>query len=263
MRLFDSHCHISDEAFDENRDALIDEIRASSVALCTDVGSDLATSIKCAETAEKYDFVYAAAGCHPHEAKDFSEEQLAAVLELLTRPKVKALGEIGLDYHYDFSPRDVQQYWFAAQLSAAKEAGCPIIIHSREAEEDTMRILKESGVFGRNRVVIHCFSGSAELARQYVKLGADISLAGPVTFKNARRPVEVVQTVPLERLFVETDSPYMAPVPFRGQTNTPVHVEEVAKKFAEIKGVSLEEAAETTFRNACDFYSIVCPDGGR
>lgn len=263
MRLFDSHCHISDEAFDENRDALIDEIRASSVALCTDVGSDLATSIKCAETAEKYDFVYAAAGCHPHEAKDFSEEQLAAVLELLTRPKVKALGEIGLDYHYDFSPRDVQQYWFAAQLSAAKEAGCPIIIHSREAEEDTMRILKESGVFGRNRVVIHCFSGSAELARQYVKLGADISLAGPVTFKNARRPVEVVQTVPLERLFVETDSPYMAPVPFRGQTNTPVHVEEVAKKFAEIKGVSLEEVAETTFRNACDFYSIVCPDGGR
>ena len=119
-----------------------------------------------------------------------------------------------------------------------------------------MRILKDSGVFGRNRVVIHCFSGSAELARQYVKLGADISLAGPVTFKNARRPVEVVQTVPLERLFVETDSPYMAPVPFRGQTNTPVHVEEVAKKFAEIKGVSLEEVAETTFRNACDFYGI-------
>ena len=263
MRLFDSHCHISDEAFDENRDALIDEIRASSVALCTDVGSDLATSLKFAETAQNYDFVYAAAGCHPHEAKDFSEEQLAAVLELLTRPKVKALGEIGLDYHYDFSPRDVQQYWFAAQLSAAKEAGCPIIIHSREAEEDTMRILKESGVFGRNRVVIHCFSGSAELARQYVKLGADISLAGPVTFKNARKPVEVVQTVPLQHLFVETDSPYMAPVPFRGQTNTPVHVEEVAKKFAEIKGVSLEEVAETTFRNACDFYSIVCPDGGR
>ncbi|MBQ2218591.1 MAG: TatD family hydrolase, partial [Firmicutes bacterium] len=119
MRLFDSHCHISDEAFDENRDALIDEIRASSVALCTDVGSDLATSLKCAETAEKYDFVYAAAGCHPHEAKDFSEEQLAAILDLLKRPKVKALGEIGLDYHYDFSPRDVQQYWFAAQLAAA------------------------------------------------------------------------------------------------------------------------------------------------
>ena len=229
MRLFDSHCHISDEAFDENRDALIDEIRASSVALCTDVGSDLATSIKCAETAEQYDFVYAAAGCHPHEA---------------------------LDYHYDFSPRDVQQYWFAAQLSAAKEAGCPIIIHSREAEEDTMRILKDSGIFGRNRVVIHCFSGSAELARQYVKLGADISLAGPVTFKNARKPVEVVQTVPLEHLFVETDSPYMAPVPFRGQTNTPVHVEEVAKKFAEIKGLTLEEVAETTFRNACGFYGI-------
>ena len=256
MRLFDSHCHISDEAFDENRDALIDEIRASSVALCTDVGSDLATSLKCAETAEKYDFVYAAAGCHPHEAKDFSEEQLATVLELLKRPKVKALGEIGLDYHYDFSPRDVQQYWFAAQLSAAKEAGCPIVIHSREAEEDTMRILKDSGIFGRNRVVIHCFSGSAELARQYVKLGADISLAGPVTFKNARRPVDVVQTVPLERLFVETDSPYMAPVPFRGQTNTPVHVEEVAKKFAEIKGLTLEEVAETTFRNACGFYGI-------
>ena len=119
-----------------------------------------------------------------------------------------------------------------------------------------MRILKDSGIFGKNRVVIHCFSGSAELARQYVKLGADISLAGPVTFKNARKPVEVVQTVPLEHLFVETDSPYMAPVPFRGTTNTPVHVEEVAKKFAEIKGLTLEEVAETTFRNACDFYGI-------
>ena len=177
-------------------------------------------------------------------------------MALLKQPKVRALGEIGLDYHYDFSPRDVQQYWFAAQLSAAKKAGCPIIIHSREAEEDTMRILKDSGIFGRNRVVIHCFSGSAELARQYVKLGADISLAGPVTFKNARRPVEVVQTVPLEKLFVETDSPYMAPVPYRGTTNTPVHVEEVAKKFAEIKGLTLEEVAETTFRNACDFYGI-------
>ncbi len=256
MRLFDSHCHISDEAFDENRDALIDEIRASSVALCVDVGSDLKTSLQCAAQAEKTEFIYAAAGCHPHEAKDFSNAQMEQIFGLLAQPKVKAWGEIGLDYHYDFSPRDVQQYWFAAQLSAAKELGCPIIIHSREAEEDTMRILKDSGIFGRCRVVIHCFSGSAELARQYVKLGADISLAGPVTFKNARRPVEVVQTIPLERLFVETDSPYMAPVPFRGQTNTPVHVEEVAKKFAEIKGISLEEAAETTFRNACGFYGI-------
>ena len=147
MRLFDSHCHISDEAFDENRDAMIEEIRASSVALCTDVGSDLATSLKCAETAQKYGFVYAAAGCHPHEAKNFDEAQLEQILALLNLPKVKALGEIGLDYHYDFSPRDVQQYWFAAQLSAAKECGAPIIIHSREAEEDTMRILKDAGSF--------------------------------------------------------------------------------------------------------------------
>ena len=258
MRLFDSHCHISDETFDENRDALIEEIRASSVALCTDVGSDLATSLKCVETAETYDLVYAAAGCHPHEAKDFDEAQLARIRELLALPKVVAWGEIGLDYHYDFSPRDVQRYWFAAQLSAAKECGAPIIIHSREAEEDTMRILKDAGVFGRNRVVIHCFSGSAELARQYVKFGADISLAGPVTFKNARRPVEVVETVPLSHLFIETDAPYMAPVPYRGQTNSPVHVVEVARKFAEIKGVSLEEVAETTFRNACGFYGVEC-----
>jgi TatD DNase family protein len=256
MRLFDSHCHISDEAFDENRDALIDEIRASSVALCTDVGSDLATSLKCAETAEKYDFVYAAAGCHPHEAKDFSEEQLATVLELLKRPKVKALGEIGLDYHYDFSPRDVQQYWFAAQLSAAKEVGCPIVIHSREAEEDTMRILKDSGIFGRNRVVIHCFSGSAELARQYVKLGADISLAGPVTFKNARRPVEVVQTVPLEHLFVETDSPYMAPVPFRGQRCDSTMLTETAAVMAREKGVSYEEICRITAENAARLFGV-------
>lgn len=259
MRLFDSHCHISDEAFNENRDALIEEIRASHVVYCTDVGSDLKTSKDCVSCALKYDFVYAAAGCHPHEAKDFSEAQLEEIAGLLSHPKVKALGEIGLDYHYDFSPRDIQKKWFARQLETAKELGCPIIIHSREAEEDTLRILKESGVFGRNKVVIHCYSGSAELARQYVKLGAVISLAGPVTFKNARRPVEVVSAIPLEYLLVETDSPYMAPVPFRGQTNTPVHVEEVARKFAEIKNLDPEEVAETTFRNACSFYGIEVP----
>lgn len=256
MRLFDSHCHISDEAFDADRDALISSIRDSRVELCVDVGSDLASSEKCAETADKYDLVYAAAGCHPHEAKDFSEEKLESVVKLLERPKVKAFGEIGLDYHYDFSPREEQRYWFARQLEAAKEAGVPIIIHSREAEEDTLRILKESGVFGRNRVVLHCFSGGAELARRYVKLGADISIAGPVTFRNARRPVEVVRDTPMERLLIETDSPYMAPVPFRGQVNTPVLVEEIARKFAEIKGLTLEEVAEATYLNARDFFAI-------
>ena len=270
-KLFDSHAHITDPAFDECRTELIEEIRASELELLMDVGSDLATSLRCVEAAREYDFCYAVVGCHPHEAKDFSDGQLEEIRRLCGDPRVRAIGEIGLDYHYDFSPRDVQQYWFRRQLDLALELKMPIVIHEREASEDCMRILKESGAFGAERLAafpakpsglpdarvdIHCFSGSAETARQYVKLGASFGVDGPLTYKNNRKTVEVVETTDLEHLLIETDSPYLTPVPHRGETNKPVYVRLVAEKIAEIKGLSYEEVAEATFTNAKRFFDI-------
>lgn len=271
--LFDSHSHISDEAFDDDRDALIEEIRASGLKYCMDIGSSLKTSMECVESARKYDFCYAAVGVHPAEIEGLTESALYGCLEyFVTEPKVVAVGEIGLDYHYDDGPsKEDQIYWFEKQIKWALNYKAPIAIHSRDADEDTMETLKRCGAFSKERaaafppkpsgapdcrVLLHCFSGSAELARQYIKLGATVSLAGPVTFKNARKAVEVAQAVDLESLLIETDSPYMAPVPKRGERNKPTYVEYVARKIAEIKGISYEEAALSTMKNACRFYGI-------
>lgn len=275
--LFDSHCHISDERFSDCRDELIAEIEGSPIRFAADVGSNLKTSLDCAGNAEKYGFCYATCGYHPSELFDLDgpegKEIITRTLKLYEdNPKVVAIGEIGLDYHFDDAPsKEAQQYWFRYQLDEAIRLDAPVCIHSRDAEADTMTILKESGIFGKNRtsrfparpdgspdarVLLHCFSGSAETARQYVKLGATISLAGPVTFKNAHKAVEVARTVPLWSLLIETDCPYMAPVPMRGKTNKPTYVEYVARKIAEIKGISYEEAAMATLENACRFYGI-------
>jgi len=269
--LFDSHSHISDRRFDSNREALFREIRESELRFVMDVGSDLQSSLIAVKTAEANDFCYAVVGCHPHEARNFDDEQLLLVKGLAKRAKVKAIGEIGLDYHYDFSERDVQRYWFARQVQLANELEMPIVIHDREANEDVLRILKENGAFSDERksafplrpdgtkdarVLLHCYSGSAELAKQYVKLGATISIAGPVTFKNARKSVEVVEAVDLQHLLIETDSPYLAPEPHRGKTNKPVYVEFVARKIAEIKNTDYEIVGTQTCRNACRFFNI-------
>jgi TatD DNase family protein len=269
--LFDSHAHISDRRFDAHREELYKEIRESDLSYVMDVGSDLATSFAAVKTAEANSFCYAVVGCHPHEAKGMDEEQLVMLKNLAVKPKVKAIGEIGLDYHYDFSERDVQRYWFARQITMACELGMPIVIHDREAAEDVLRILKENGAFSSRRkagfpprpdgsadarVLLHCYSGSRDMAEQYVKLGATISIAGPVTFSSARKAVEVVEAVDLLHLLVETDAPYLAPEPFRGKTNRPVYVEYTARKVAEIKGISYEEAAMQTCRNACRFFGI-------
>ena len=271
--LFDSHSHISDSAFDEDREAFIEELRASRLRYCMDIGSSVKTSMECVESARKYDFCYATVGVHPSEIEGLTESSLYGCLEYyLTEPKVVAVGEIGLDYHYEDGPaREEQIYWFEKQIRWAIDYGAPICIHSREADEDTMETLKRCGAFSKKRagdfpprpgglpdcrVLLHCFSGSAELARQYVKLGATISLAGPVTFKNARKAVEVAQAVDIGDLLIETDSPYMAPVPKRGQRNKPVYVEYVAQKIAEIKGLSTDDVARTTMKNACRFYGI-------
>ena len=255
--LFDSHCHFTDEGFDDIRPELAEQIRSSKLARIVDIGTDLKTSLKAVLASETYDFCRAAVGYHPAEVGSLTEEELAKCLSLCARSRVVAIGEIGLDYHWeDNPPRDVQQHWFRRQLQEAARLGMPVCIHSRDADQDTLDILKEEAFPRKVPVLMHCFSGSAELARQYVKLGAKISFAGPITYKNARRNVEAAAAVDLKDLLIETDSPYLAPVPMRGKQNLPLYVRYVAEKIAEIKGVSLAEAEDATYRNACDFYRL-------
>ena len=271
--LFDSHCHFTDPGFDDCRDQLAEQIRDLGLTIA-DIGTDLDTSLAALRAAKQWDFCYAVAGWHPSEVGRLNEELLARTLELCKEPKVVAVGEIGLDYHWEENPpREIQQHWFRRQLQEAVRLGMPVCIHSRDADGDTLQILKEE-VFlkrvpdgpgspertvrasDRTKVLMHCFSGSAELARQYVKLGAKISLGGPVTYKNARHSVNVAEAMDIGDLLIETDSPYMAPVPMRGKQNKPTYVQYVAKKIAEIKGMTYKEAADATYRNACCFYGI-------
>jgi TatD DNase family protein len=224
----------------------------------------LESSVKTVEHTKKYSWCYGAVGCHPHDAKTMDDMSLIMLKGLAKKPKIMAIGEIGLDYYHNHSPRDVQQYWFRRQIQLALELDMPIIIHDREANEDVMRILKEEGAFSKERlkggsdakVLLHCYSGSRELARQYVKLGATISMAGPITYKNARKNIEVVQEIPIEHLLVETDAPYLTPEPFRGRTNHPSYVEYTVRKIADIKEMSYEEVARITCENAKRFFNI-------
>lgn len=253
--LFDSHAHINSERYQQDREALIREIEASDLSYVMDIGFDLASSLMAVQHAATYDWCYAAVGCHPHDAKSMDEDSFRLLAGLAERPKVQAIGETGLDYYYDFSPRDVQQHWFRRQIQLAREISKPIVIHDRDAHDDVLRILKEEKAF-ETGVLMHCYSGSKELAQQYVKLGATLSIAGPVTYKNARKTIEVVEAIPIDHLLVETDSPYLTPEPFRGKINKPYLVEHTVRKVAEIKGLSYEEAARITCENAKRFFQI-------
>ncbi len=253
--LFDSHAHINSEKFNKNRAELAKWIEESEVDYVMDVGCDLESSMMTVKNVREFDWCYGAVGCHPHEVKYMDDDVLKMIKGLAKKPKIQAIGEIGLDYHYDHSPRDVQQYWFREQIKLALELDMPIIIHDREANNDTMQILKQENAFD-TKVLLHCYSGSAELAKEYVRLGAMISIAGPLTYKNSRRAVEVVQTVPIHRLMVETDSPYLAPEPYRGKINMPMYVKQTAMKMAEIKGMSYHEVAVITAANAKKFFNI-------
>jgi len=280
--LFDSHAHLNNEGMSqEKRDEIVKLIEASDVEYVMDIGFDLTSSKVAVDHASKYPWCYAVVGCHPHDAKGMDDMQLFMFKGLAKKNKVMAIGEIGLDFHYDHSPRDVQREWFRKQIQLANELKMPIVIHSREADQEVMDILKEEGAFSDERkswfpqrpdstgfaggkdglapdarVLLHCFSGSAELGKQYVKLGATLSVAGPVTYKNNRKTQTVVSEVPLEFLLVETDSPYLTPEPFRGKPNNSTLVEHTARKVAEIKGLSYEEVAEATKENAKRFYGI-------
>ncbi|MGM9521884.1 MAG: TatD family hydrolase [Oscillospiraceae bacterium] len=250
---FDTHAHYDDEKFDADRDELLASMEAAGVELIVDPASDIASAEKARGIAERFAFVYFAAGVHPHEAQAAAPEYLHRVRELAAHPKCVAIGEIGLDYHYDFSPRDVQRQVLEEQLCLAEELNKPVIIHEREACADCMDILhRHRGLRG----VVHCYSGSWETARELLDMGWYISFTGAVTFKNARRPVEVVSKLPLDRLMIETDSPYMAPVPCRGERNSSLLLHFIAERIAEIRGVTTEEIARATAENGRRFFNI-------
>jgi TatD DNase family protein len=256
---FDSHTHINNESYtDAQRAELIAAIESSDVSYAVDVGFDLASSAMAAAHARAYPWCYAAVGVHPHNAKDMDEDALIILRGLARKAKVVALGEIGLDYYRNLSTREEQQHWFRRQISLALELGKPIIIHDRDANDDVLGILKEEGVFRRSPVglLLHCFSGSRELALQYVKLGAMISIAGPVTYKNARKAAEVAESVPQERLLIETDAPYLTPEPFRGKPNSSPLIAYTAARIAEIRGIPTETLARATLENARKFFGI-------
>ncbi|MBO8169907.1 MAG: TatD family hydrolase [Thermoanaerobacteraceae bacterium] len=246
--LFDSHAHLGDRQFADDLDEVIRRAQENGVTHILNVGYDLEASRASVKLAEEYDNIYAAVGIHPHDAASVTEDTLNELRQLAQHDKVVALGEMGLDYYRNLSPKEKQQKVFRQQINLAKELDLPIIVHDRDAHQDTVRILKEEGA-DKVGGILHCFSGSWEMAKQCMNLGFYISLAGPVTFKNAKRPVEIAKLISLNRLLVETDCPYLAPEPKRGKRNEPAYVCYVAEKIAELKRISLDELAFVTHNN--------------
>lgn len=251
--LFDTHTHLDDARFDEDRNEVIQKIRDAGVTLAVNIGADLKSSKAAVALAERYDFIYASVGVHPEDVMSLTEGDMETLRSLAQHEKVVAVGEIGLDYHYDDVPKDVQKQWFLRQIRLAQELELPYIVHDRDAHADVMEIIRESGYF---RGVMHCYSGSAEMAQELLKLGFYISFAGPVTFKNGKKAQEAAKTIPPERILIETDSPYLAPEPHRGERNDSSMVRFVAAKIAELKGITMAEAARITTENGKRFFNI-------
>ncbi len=251
--IFDVHAHYDDEKFDEDREELLSSLPEVGVKAVVNASVDLATAKKVIEFSEKYPHMYAAVGIHPENLEGLSENYLDELASLYkNNKKVVAIGEIGLDYYWDI-PKEPQLKVFEEQLKLSLELDAPVVIHDREAHADTMRILKK---YKPKKVLLHCYSGSKEMLKEVMKLGAFISLGGVVTFKNARVPVEVAEAVPLDRLFLETDCPYLSPVPFRGKRNSSDKIAFTAERIAEIKGMDTQELIDITTQNAEEFFSI-------
>ncbi|MDP4107617.1 MAG: TatD family hydrolase [Bacillota bacterium] len=254
--LFDTHAHLNAEEYKDDLDEVISRAQEAGVTNMVVVGFDRPTIERAMELVDHYDFLYASVGWHPVDAIDMREEDLIWIEELASHPKVVALGEMGLDYHWDKSPKDIQKEVFRKQIRLAKKVKLPIIIHNREATADILEILKEENAEEVGGIM-HCFSGSPEVARECVNMNFYISLGGPVTFKNAKKPKDVAAEVPLDKLLIETDCPYLTPHPFRGKRNEPGYVKLVAEQIAEIKGLSYEEVAAATTKNAKKFFGII------
>ena len=253
MLLFDTHAHLNDPAFDPDREELMNGLAAKGVGLVMNAGCSLESSRDIVNMTAKYPWLYGSVGSHPDAADEVDEEVIEEYRKLCQNEKIKAIGEIGLDYYYEDIPRQIQQKAFRMQMALAKELNMPVIVHEREAHDDGMRIVKEfPGVTG----VFHCYSGSAEMARQLVKMGWYIGFTGVLTFKNARKAVETAASIPLDRIVIETDCPFMAPEPFRGKRNDPGYLYRMAERLAEIRGITVEEAAAATTENAKRLYRI-------
>lgn len=251
--IFDSHAHYDDTQFDPDRRELLDEILpACGIAGIVNIGNDYRSIAQGLELAKKYDYITCALGHHPHSAKDVKEDYLTELRELLSHPKAVAVGEIGLDYHYDYSPREVQKRVFREQLELARELDMPVVIHSREATEDTLALLREYRPAG----VVHCFSGSAQTAKEILKLDMYLGFTGVVTFKGAKKALEAVAVVPPERLLIETDCPYMAPVPKRGERCDSSLLPYTIAAIAAVKGMGEQALVDITAQNARDVYRL-------
>lgn len=251
----DTHVHLNADQYDEDLAAVIQRAQDSHVEKMVVIGFDRKTIERAISLAEQFEFIYAVVGWHPVDAIDCTEADLEWIEELAAHPKVVAIGETGLDYHWDKSPKDIQQEVFRKQIALAKRVNLPIVIHNREATKDVLRILKEENAQEVGGIM-HCFGGSVETAYESIAMNFMISLGGPVTFKNAKKPKEVAAAIPLEHLLIETDAPYLAPHPYRGKRNEPSYVPLVAEEIARLKGISVEEVAAATTENAIKFFKL-------
>ncbi len=252
--LFDTHAHLDDPRFDEDRGELLRILPELGITRAMNAGCSLESSKNALNMAASHDWLYCAVGSHPDAADEVCQGVIEEYRKLCKQnPKIRAIGEIGLDYHYEDIPREIQKKAFIAQMELAKELDMPVIVHERDAHEDGMAIIRR---FPTVKGVFHCYSGSAEMARQLVELGWYIGFTGVLTFKNARKAVETAQSIPLERIVIETDCPYMAPEPFRGRRCDPSMVSRVAEKLAQIRGISVEDAQKATYENGCRLYRL-------
>lgn len=253
--IFDTHAHYDDEQFDIDREELLSSMKDAGISRIVDVGASIATTKKALELAHRYDFMYAAVGVHPSEVEELNDSSIELLKNLSMDEKCVAIGEIGLDYHWPEPSPELQKVWFKKQLGLARERNLPVIIHSRDAAFDTVEIMREEHAVDIGGVV-HCFSYSREVARQCLDMGFYIGVGGVLTFKNARKLVEVVEDTPMDRILLETDCPYLAPEPYRGKRNSSLYLPYVVQKMAELKGITTEEVIRITEENARKMYRL-------
>ncbi len=251
--LYDTHAHLDDEAFNGDRKEVIEKIRQSGVGLVNNIGASMESSYASIELAEKYDFIRAVVGVHPSEVYNMAEDDIETLRKMAAHKSVVAIGEIGLDYHYDDTDPVLQKKWFRRQLDLAKELSMPVVIHDRDSKGECIEILQEKEI---KNGVVHCFSGSAETAKIILDMGLHISFTGVLTFKNAKRAIEALKVIPMDRIFIETDCPYMAPEPHRGTRNDSSLVCHIAEKIAEVKNLSYDEVVQITTQNAINFFKV-------
>lgn len=256
MKIFDTHAHYDDHAFDDDRETLLYDMHQNGVEKIVDIGCSMESSRKIADVVKNYDFLYGTVGVHPDDVENLTKEDMVELSKLSQGDKILAIGEIGLDYHYEDVDKHQQKQWFIEQLNVAKQAQLPIVVHSRDAAKDTLDIIKSEHA-GTTGGVIHCFSYGVEMAREYLDMGYYIGVGGVVTFKNGKKLKEVVAYTPMERIVLETDAPYLAPTPFRGKRNCSSYLSYVAEEIANIKEMTVDAVYELTYQNALNLYAII------